>query len=225
MIFSLISITNSLRSFLYEKLYLCSMIVNKASFVCSNTELSGMPDPRLPEYAFIGRSNVGKSSLINALVSRKELAKTSQQPGKTQLINHFIINDNWYLVDLPGYGYAKTSKENRKTWSKFINNYLLNRENLQCVMVLIDSRHEPQKLDLEFCCWLGENGIPFYLIFTKADKSKGTVSSQNMAKFKRALKKWFEEVPASVLTSSKTRQGCDTVLQWVDSINGDFLKH
>lgn len=200
------------------------MIVNKASFVCSNTKLEAMPNPDLPEYAFIGRSNVGKSSLINALVNRKELAKTSQKPGKTQLINHFIINENWYLVDLPGYGYAKSSKENRKTWAKFIKNYLLNRESLQCVMVLIDSRHEPQKIDLEFCYWLGENNLPFYLIFTKADKSKIMISNQNMAKFKKALSQWFETLPPSVLTSSKTRLGCDKVLEWIDEINQRFAK-
>lgn len=200
------------------------MIVNKANFVCSNTKLEAMPAPDLPEYAFIGRSNVGKSSLINALVNRKELAKTSQKPGKTQLINHFIINENWYLVDLPGYGYAKSSKENRKTWAKFINNYLLNRESLQCVMVLIDSRHEPQKIDLEFCYWLGENNLPFYLIFTKADKSKLMISNQNMTKFKKELSQLFDPLPPSVLTSSKTKQGCEIVLEWIDEINQGFTK-
>lgn len=199
------------------------MLVKSAEFVCSNTEVDKLPDPTIPEYAFIGRSNVGKSSLINALTNKKGLAKTSQKPGKTQLINHFIINGNWFLVDLPGYGFAQTSKKNRADWERFIRKYLLNRENLQCIFVLIDSRHEPQKIDVDFCCWLGEKGLPFMLIFTKADKQSGVKSDQNVAKFKRALLKWFEEVPDRFLTSSETKQGMEPILAKIDEINAGFV--
>ena len=195
------------------------MIIHSARFVISNTQLSAMPKDGLPEYAFIGRSNVGKSSLINALTNKKELAKTSQQPGKTQLINHFIINDEWYLVDLPGYGYAKASKKEREKWSVFINAYLKNRETLQCLMLLIDARHSPQAIDLEFCEWLGENGIPFYVIFTKADKVKNRNANNNIKLFEKALLEMFEEMPKYVLTSAKTRLGRDEVLSWIDEVN------
>ncbi len=198
------------------------MLVKTAEFVTSNTEINKLPQPTLPEYAFIGRSNVGKSSLINALTSRKGLAKISQKPGKTQLINHFIINGNWYLVDLPGYGFAQTSKKNRAEWERFIRRYLTRRENLQCIFVLIDSRLEPQKNDLEFCCWLGEQGLPFLLVFTKADKQSTVKSDQNIAKFKRALLKWFEEVPTCYLTSSETKLGIENILAEIDSINTNF---
>lgn len=198
------------------------MLIKSAEFVCSNTQVDKLPDPILPEYAFIGRSNVGKSSLINALTNKKGLAKTSQKPGKTQLINHFIINDIWYLVDLPGYGYAQTSKKNREDWGKFIRKYLLSRDNLQCVFVLIDSRHEPQKIDLDFCAWLGERGVPFMLVFTKADKQSMVKSDQNMAKFKRALLKWFEEVPPRFLTSAEDKMGLEPILAQIDDINKVF---
>ncbi len=198
------------------------MLIKSAEFVCSNTQVAKLPAPSLPEYAFIGRSNVGKSSLINALLQKKGLAKTSQRPGKTQLINHFIINSDWYLVDLPGYGFAQTSKKNRAEWEKFIRHYLTRRENLQCIFVLIDSRHEPQKIDLEFCCWLGEKGLPFLLVFTKADKQSGVKSDQNVAKFKRAMLKWFEEVPQHFITSSETKLGTDAILNVIDEINGNF---
>lgn len=198
------------------------MIIKQADFVSSNTEVNKLPAADKPEYAFIGRSNVGKSSLINAMTGRKYLAKTSQKPGKTQLINHFIINNTWYLVDLPGYGFAQVSKKSRAEWEKFIRQYLRQRENLQCVFVLIDSRHEPQKIDLEFCCWLGQEGIPFMLIFTKADKQSGVKSDQNVAKFRRALKRWFEEIPPNFLTSAETRLGCDKVLASIDEINQNF---
>lgn len=199
------------------------MQVRSAEFVVSNTDVRKLPVPRLPEFAFIGRSNVGKSSLINALTGRKGLAKTSQKPGKTQLINHFVINGDWYLVDLPGYGYAQTSKKNRAEWEKFIRKYLVGRQNLQCVFVLIDSRHEPQKIDLEFCCWLGEQGLPFMLIFTKADKHSTVKADQNMAKFRRALLKWFEEVPQRILTSAETRLGVEKILGEIDAINQQFV--
>ncbi|MFZ4861635.1 ribosome biogenesis GTP-binding protein YihA/YsxC [Sphingobacterium sp. Mn56C] len=199
------------------------MLVKTAEFICSNTQVDKLPTPNLPEYAFIGRSNVGKSSLINALTGRKGLAKTSQKPGKTQLINHFVINNNWYLVDLPGYGYAQTSKKNRSDWEKFIRKYLLSRANLQCIFVLIDSRHEPQKIDLDFCCWLGEKGLPFMLVFTKADKQSSVKSDQNVSKFKRALLKWFEEVPQRFLTSAETRMGLLPILETIDQINTTFI--
>ena len=162
------------------------------------------------------------TSLINALTGRKGLAKTSQTPGKTQLINHFLINENWYLVDLPGYGYAKTSRSNRSDWEKFIRRYLTTRENLQCVFVLVDSRLEPQKNDLDFCCWLGEKGIPFMLIFTKADKQSRVKSDQQIAGFRKALLKWFEDIPPHFLTSAETRTGADDVLEAIDDVNSRF---
>jgi GTP-binding protein len=198
------------------------MIVKSAEFVCSNTQVSKLPAPVKPEYAFIGRSNVGKSSLINMLTGKKGLAKTSQTPGKTQLINHFIINDNWYLVDLPGYGYARISKSKKEDWNKFIRTYLDKRENLQCVMVLIDSRLEPQKIDLEFCNWLGEHGLPFVLIFTKADKQSSIKTDQNVAKFRKALTATFEEAPQCFITSSENQIGKDEVLGFIDEINKGF---
>lgn len=198
------------------------MNVKSAEFLCSNTRTDKLPEPTMPEYAFIGRSNVGKSSLINALVNKKNLAKTSQTPGKTQLINHFLINNDWYLVDLPGYGYAKTSRSLREDWEKFIRRYLRVRENLQCLFVLIDSRHEPQKIDLDFCKWLGESGIPFLLVFTKADKQSNLKSTQNIAKFKKALLEWFEEVPQVFLTSSETHAGCEDIFNTIAEINRNF---
>ncbi len=198
------------------------MSVIRAEFVCSNTRVDKLPEPTLPEYAFIGRSNVGKSSLINALTGRKNLAKTSQTPGKTQLINHFLIDGSWYLVDLPGYGFAKASKTNRVSWEKFIRKYLLTRESLQCVFVLVDSRHEPQHIDIEFCCWLGEQGIPFVLVFTKADKQSRQKSETNIAKFRKKLLGWFEEVPPHFLTSSETRLGSEEVLGFIGDINSRF---
>jgi GTP-binding protein len=199
------------------------MIIKSADFVCSNTQISRLPPPVKPEYAFIGRSNVGKSSLINMLVQKKGLAKTSQTPGKTQLINHFIINENWYLVDLPGYGYAKISKSKKEDWDKFIRNYLNKRESLQCVMVLIDSRLEPQKIDLQFCNMLGEKGLPFALIFTKADKQSSVKTDQNVALFRKALLASFEEVPDIFVTSAENMLGKDEVLNFIDGINKDFV--
>jgi len=197
-------------------------MIKTAAFVCSNTRTDKLPPPVRPEYAFIGRSNVGKSSLINMLLNHKGLAKTSQKPGKTQLINHFIVNDDWYLVDLPGYGYARTSKSNRTEWERFIRYYLKNRESLQCVFVLIDSRLEPQKVDIEFCNWLGEEGIPFLLIFTKADKQSAVKTDQNVAKFKKELLKSFEEVPQIFITSAENKLGRDVVLRLIDELNSQF---
>ncbi|WP_316816003.1 ribosome biogenesis GTP-binding protein YihA/YsxC [Pedobacter nyackensis] len=198
------------------------MIIKSATFICSNTKVSALPTANMPEYAFIGRSNVGKSSLINMLVNQHGLAKTSQKPGKTQLINHFLINEKWYIVDLPGYGYAKVSKSSREKWEKFIRNYITKRESLQCVFVLIDSRLEPQKIDLEFCCWMGEIQIPFALIFTKADKQSTVKTDQNVALFKKALGGWFEEIPPYFVTSAEKALGRDKVLDFIEEVNKDF---
>ena len=190
----------------------------KAEFIISNTDYKKCPKPDKAEFAFIGRSNVGKSSLINMLTGRKNLAKTSSKPGKTQLINHFKIDEQWYLVDLPGYGYAKTSKKNRAAWEQMIADYLIYRENLQIVFVLIDSRLEPQKIDLEFINWLGENQIPFALIFTKADKQSINKGQQNIAKLKRALRATWEVLPPIYLTSSETSLGKNEVSHYIKEI-------
>jgi len=200
------------------------MQIRSAEFKCSNTRTDKLPPAVLPEYAFIGRSNVGKSSLINMLTQKKGLAKTSQTPGKTQLINHFLINENWYIVDLPGYGYAKSSKANRGEWERFIRYYLKNRESLQCVFTLIDSRLEPQKVDLEFCAWLGEHGIPFVLVFTKADKQSAHKTEQAVSGFRKAMLQYFEEVPPHFITSSESKAGRDEILDFVHDINGKFQK-
>ncbi len=186
------------------------MKINTAEFVISNSDVSKCPKDFLPEYAFIGRSNVGKSSLINMLVEQKKLAKTSGKPGKTQLINHFIINDEWFLVDLPGYGYAKASKIAREKWEKFIVEYLTNREQLINVFVLLDSRLEPQKIDLEFMNWCGEKQIPFSMIFTKIDKISSTALQKNLAKYKKEMKKFWDEIPPVFTTSAESdiHRGC-----------------
>jgi GTP-binding protein len=198
------------------------MIIKMADFICSNTQISKLPPPVKPEYAFIGRSNVGKSSLINMLTGKKGLAKTSQTPGKTQLINHFLVNDNWYIVDLPGYGYARASKTKKADWNKFIQQYLDKRESLQCVMVLIDSRLDPQKIDIEFCNWLGEKGLSFVLVFTKADKQSSIKTDQSIAKFKKALLETFDEVPQIFITSAELHAGRDEILGFISTINQDF---
>ena len=198
------------------------MIIKSAEFLISNTKQDRLPVPNKPEFAFIGRSNVGKSSLINMLCKKKGLAKTSQSPGKTQVINHFIINDIWYLVDLPGYGYAKVSQTTRKSWEGMIKTYLESRENLQCVMVLIDSRLEPQKVDLEFIDWLGGKGIPFCLIFTKADKQSKTKTTANVELFKNTMLKTWEELPECFVTSSEEGTGREEVLGYIDLINQNF---
>jgi GTP-binding protein len=200
------------------------MEVHSARFVISNTNIDLCPKPNLPEYAFIGRSNVGKSSLINMLTGHKKLAKTSSKPGKTQLINHFIIDDAWYLVDLPGYGYAKTSKKNRASWERFIQQYLLNRENLMCVMVLLDARIPPQKIDLEFMKFLGQNGVPFVMVFTKID---GVTKSRRAAvprKYQKEMEKDWEAFPPFFVTSSTTVQGKETLLEYIGSLNPLFVK-
>lgn len=194
------------------------MIISSAEFVKSSQELNQCPQPDMPEFAFIGRSNVGKSSLINMLVEKKYLAKTSSQPGKTQLINHFIINDEWYLVDLPGYGYAKTSMENRKRWRMMIENYLLKRENLLTVFVLIDSRIEPQKNDVEFINFLGENGVPIKLIFTKTDKQSAKKTQDSLELFKQTLSEYWEELPEIIFTSSENKTGRGEVLETIENI-------
>jgi len=198
------------------------MIVKSAEFICSNSQVSKLPPPVKAEYAFIGRSNVGKSSLINTLTGKKGLAKTSQTPGKTQLINHFLINESWYIVDLPGYGYARASKTEKAKWDKFIHTYLDKRESLQCVMVLIDSRLEPQKIDLEFCNWLGEKGLSFVLVFTKADKQSNIKTDQTIARFKKALLTTFDEMPQFFITSSETQLGREEILAFISNINQHF---
>ena len=195
------------------------MVIKSAEFVISNSRVEKCPTTGLPEYAFIGRSNVGKSSLINMLTARKGLAMTSQKPGKTQLINHFIINDSWYLVDLPGYGYARLGKASRDSLRRMIEDYVLERKELVLLFVLIDCRHEPQKIDLEFIQWLGEEGVPFSLVFTKADKlSKGRLAS-NIEAYTAKLHEEWEELPPIFVTSSEERVGRDELLGYIEEIN------
>lgn len=200
------------------------MKISSAEFVMSNSDVAKCPKDKLPEYAFIGRSNVGKSSLINMLTARKSLAKTSGRPGKTQLINHFIINKAWFLVDLPGYGYARVSKSSKKVFQKFITAYFSKRIQLVSAFVLVDCRHEPQKIDLEFMQWLGENQIPFSIIFTKADKlSKKKLPTQISAYTKEMLKYW-EEMPNYFITSSSSGLGKEDVLNYIAEINLQLKK-
>jgi len=188
----------------------------------SNTKVELCPAPTKPEYAFIGRSNVGKSSLINMLTEQKGLAKTSASPGKTQLINHFLINDTWYLVDLPGYGYAKVSKDSRESWRRMINYYLQHRENLTCVFVLIDSRHDPLKQDLDFLEYLGKAGVPFVIVFTKTDKQSAAKTDSTIAAYKRKLLETWEELPRIFLTSAVKRGGRDEILAYIDEVNAQM---
>ncbi|QIL74484.1 ribosome biogenesis GTP-binding protein YihA/YsxC [Hymenobacter sp. HDW8] len=195
------------------------MLIREAKFVTSNSRADQCPPPTLPEYAFIGRSNVGKSSLINMLTNQKGLAKTSSSPGKTQLINHFLINNEWYLVDLPGYGYAKVSKTARATWSKMIGFYMRQRENLTCVFVLIDSRHPPLAPDIEFIEMLGKEGVPFVLVFTKADKQSGSRTQQNVVDYTRKLSETWDELPRYFITSAEDMTGRDEVLDFINEIN------
>ena len=194
-------------------------VIKSAEFVISNSDVRKCPQDGKPEYAFIGRSNVGKSSLINMLTRRKKLAMTSATPGKTLLINHFIINDEWYLVDLPGYGYAKRSKTQNEKLQEIISDYVLGREQMTLLFVLIDCRHEPQKIDLEFIQWLGENGIPFAIIFTKADKLGKVQLAGNLAAYKKRLLEEWEELPPVFVTSSENATGRDEVLQYINDIN------
>jgi len=187
----------------------------------SNSNVTKAPKDRIPEYAFIGRSNVGKSSLINMLMGRKDLAKTSGKPGKTQLINHFKINDNWFLVDLPGYGYAQISKKKRTIFQYFIENYFKERQQLVCTFVLIDSRHDPQKIDLEFMQFLGENQIPFCIVFTKADKLGSSKLNKQIISYKKKLLTSWETLPSSFITSSSTGLGKDEFLEFIATVNDD----
>ncbi|MEO1010166.1 MAG: ribosome biogenesis GTP-binding protein YihA/YsxC [Bacteroidota bacterium] len=201
------------------------MKIKSANFVMSNTDVAKCPNEPLPEYAFIGRSNVGKSSLINMLLQRKNLAKTSGRPGKTQLINHFKINDNWFLVDLPGYGYARVSKKEKKVFQKYITEYFLKRKQLVCAFVLIDVRHTPQKIDLEFMQWMGENGIPFTIVFTKADKLKPkSLEPQVNSYIQELLRGIWEEAPDYFVTSSSNGLGRTEVLTYIQEINTGFFK-
>ena len=195
------------------------MEVKNAVFVVSNSDYRKCPDTGKPEYAFIGRSNVGKSSLINMLTRNKGLAKTSVRPGKTQLINHFLINNEWYLVDLPGYGYARTSKTSRAAWQKMITEYLTGREPLVNTFVLIDSRIPPQKIDLEFISFLGRNGVPLAVVFTKVDKQNQSETARNVNAFKQALLEEWEELPTMFLTSSVSSTGRDKVLGFIEQCN------
>jgi GTP-binding protein len=196
------------------------MKIKTADFVTSNTDVSKCPKDQLPEYAFIGRSNVGKSSLINMLTGKSKLAKTSGRPGKTQLINHFKINENWFLVDLPGYGYAQVSKSKRQTFQEFIKDYFLLRQQLICTFVLIDSRLEPQKIDLEFMEFLGENSVPFYIIFTKADKLKLSELNRNIQVYIKTMTSTiWETMPSYFVTSATDATGKDEVLNFIEELN------
>lgn len=206
--------------------YFAFMEITHASYLISSPSVDLCPKPDRPEYAFIGRSNVGKSSLINMLTNKKELAKVSTSPGKTQLINHFAITGNdkkeWYLVDLPGYGYAKRSMSQRKTWKKMIEDYIRKRENLVSLFILIDSRHEPQKIDLEFVNQLGEWRVPFALVFTKADKSTQKDAANNMNDFLRSLSATWEELPPHFLTSAVKHTGGKQILRFIEDSNKNF---
>ena len=195
------------------------MEISNAEFIVSNTDVKKCPPGHLPEYAFIGRSNVGKSSLINMLTGRKGLAMTSATPGKTMLINHFLINDSWYIVDLPGYGYARRGMKGQEQIRTIIEGYILEREQMTNLFLLIDSRLEPQKIDMEFMEWLGENGIPFSIIFTKADKLKGGRLKMNINAYIRELRKQWEELPPYFVSSSEDRMGRTEILNYIESIN------
>ena len=196
------------------------MKIKSVSFIKRSQKWQDCPEPNLPEYAFIGRSNVGKSSLINALMNQKDLAKTSQTPGKTQLINHFLVNEEWYLTDLPGYGYARVSKSQRKDFEKLITNYILNRENLVHLFVLVDIRHLPQKIDLEFIEWCGENQISFSIIFTKSDKMKTQAAAEkSVAEYKQILLETWEELPNIFITSAEKKLGGEQILDFIEETN------
>lgn len=198
------------------------MIIKDARFISSNNRFEKLPKDNKPEYAFIGRSNVGKSSLINALVQRKGLAKTSSTPGKTIAINHFLVNDQWYLVDLPGYGYAQRSKKSREEWRVMLASYISRRRNLLYTFVLVDARIEPQNSDLGFMEWLGENGIPFCIVFTKADKLSNAELQSNVEAYKKRLMEDWEELPPLFITSSETKQGREELLDFIDRQNKEL---
>ncbi|WP_299361388.1 ribosome biogenesis GTP-binding protein YihA/YsxC [Winogradskyella sp.] len=198
------------------------MKITSAEFVMSNSDVAKCPKNPIPEYAFIGRSNVGKSSLINMLTNRKSLAKTSGRPGKTQLINHFIINNSWYLVDLPGYGYARVSKSSKKTFQKFITNYFEQRQQLVSAFVLVDIRHQPQRIDLDFMQYLGESGIPFGIIFTKADKLKPNAIDRHVNEYCKELLETWEELPPYFITSSTKKMGQEEVLSFIEATNKEI---
>ncbi len=198
------------------------MEIKKAEYLISNTDWRKCPDTHLPEWAFIGRSNVGKSSLINMLTNHKGLAKTSAKPGKTLLINHFTINDNWHIVDLPGYGYAKISKDALAKLDRLINGYILNRPQLTCVMLLIDSRHAPMKVDLDFMTMLAENGIPFAIVFTKLDKISQREWAKNYKTYCARLKEDWEELPPMFATSAEKRTGRDEILNYIEEVNASL---
>lgn len=198
------------------------MNINKVYFLCSNTRIDRLPKDNMPEYAFIGRSNVGKSSLINMLVQRNGLAKTSSTPGKTITINHFVVNDKWYLVDLPGYGYARRSKKTREEWRMMLNSYISRRRNLVTTFVLIDSRIEPQNSDLGFMEWLGENNIPFAIVFTKTDKLNKSELEANLAAYKKRLLEDWEELPPIFITSSEKKEGREEILDYIDRQNAEL---
>lgn len=195
------------------------MKIKTAEFTISNTDYKKCPKPNMPEYAFIGRSNVGKSSLINMLTGRNKLAKTSGKPGKTQLINHFLINQEWYLVDLPGYGWAQVSKKLKSEWGDMIADYITKRENLQIVFVLIDCRLDPQKIDLQFINWLGGEGIPLALVFTKGDKLSRNQLESNIARYKKTLLEYWEELPVLFKTSAENKMGQGDLLNYIQEIN------
>ena len=199
------------------------MEITTAKYIISSPKVEGCPKPEMPEYAFIGRSNVGKSSLINMLTKQSKLAKTSNTPGKTQLINHFLINNSFYIVDLPGYGFAKVSQNTRATWEKMIAGYLQHRPNLVTVFVLIDSRHEPQNIDLEFLRKLGAWGVPFNVIFTKADKSTQREAAKHARQFIEAMKKEWEFIPRSFITSAIKFLGRKDILGYIDELNKEFV--
>lgn len=195
------------------------MIINTARFEISNTDVNKCPEGMKHEYAFIGRSNVGKSSLINMLTGRKNLAMTSSTPGKTMLINHFLVNDSWYIVDLPGYGYAQRSKTDRKRLEKIIKSYILQRRQMTNLFLLIDSRHKPHKIDLEFMEFLGENGVPFSIVFTKTDKLSKKAAEDNITSYCKTLMEQWEELPPVFITSSETYKGREEILSYIDQLN------
>ena len=198
------------------------MQIKSADFIISNTDYKLCPKADKAEYAFIGRSNVGKSSLINLITEKKQLAKISRKPGKTQLINHFLINKEWYLVDLPGYGYATVSRKQKEEFQKIIFSYLENRESLMCLFVLLDCRHKAQKIDLEFMQWLGEKEIPFVIIFTKTDKLGKIALQKNIANYKKEMLKEWEEIPQCFYTSTLKREGNKEILAFIEKTNSLF---